>query len=260
MNLIKTDLINALKAGIRMDGRKLLDSRKLDVEVGGVKTAEGFARVKLGETEVLAGVKLSVGTPFSDTPDEGVISVSCDLSPLASPEFESGPPSVQAIELARIVDRGIREAKTVDLKQLCIEPKEKVWMINVDIAPINDSGNLIDAAGIAAVLALKNTVFPAYENDVVDYKHHTDKKLPTSKIPIPVTVCKFDKFFVVDPAENEEKFIDARLTAAVTEDNIITAIQKGGDSAITVDEAKEMMSLIIKKSQEIRKKIEKYLK
>ena len=260
MNMIKLDIINALKEGVRLDGRKLLDFRDLQVEVGGVKTAEGFARVKLGQTEVLAGVKLGVGTPFPDTPDEGVISVNCDLSPLASPDFESGPPSREAIELARIVDRGIREAQTVDLKQLCIVPKEKVWMINLDLAPINDEGNLIDAAGIAAILALKNTVFPVYKDDVVDYKEHTDKKLPIQSLPIPVTVYKFDKYLVVDPTDTEERFIDARLTAAITENNVITAIQKGGDAALTIEEAKEMMSLIIKKSQEIRKKIEKYLK
>ncbi len=259
MNFIKQNLIKALESNIRVDNRKLLDFRRLKVEVNTVKTAEGFARVKLGETEVLAGVKLSVDKPFNDTPEEGVISVSADLSPLASPEFESGPPDIKSIELARIIDRGIREAEAVDLKKLCIEPWEKVWVVNVDICPINDDGNLIDASGIAAIIALHNTYFPEYDGKVVNYKKHTNKKLPVKKAPIPITVYKYVDVFLLDPTSDEEKLYDARLTAAVTEDNIITALQKGGDAALTRDEVKKMINLSIKKAGEIREKIKKYL-
>ena len=259
MNLIKQDIVHALKKGIRFDSRSPFEFRDLKIEVGNVKTAEGFAHVKLGETEVLAGVKLSVDRPFSDTPDAGVLSVNSDLSPMASPDFEAGPPSIKAIELARVVDRGIRESGAVDVKALCIEPKEKVWVVNVDIAPLNDDGNLIDASGIAAILALKNARFPEYDGEVVNYKKHTDKKLPVTRVPIPVTVFKFADMLLVDPTSQEESFIDARLTATSMEGGVITALQKGGYSPISVEEAGKMVELSIKKADEIRKKIKEYI-
>ena len=257
MNLIKQDIIKALKKGIRFDSRGPTDFRDLQVEIGGVKTAEGFAHVKLGETEVLVGVKLSVEKPFPDTPDEGVLSVNSDLSPMANPKFEAGPPSIKAIELARVVDRGIRESRTVDVKSLCIEPGEKVWVVHVDIAPINDDGNLIDASGIAAILALKNTVFPEYDGETVNYKKHTDNKLPVSATPIPITVFKCGDQLIIDPTEEEETFSDARLTVTSMENGVITALQKGGEGPLTIDEINEMANVAIKKAGEVRKKIEK---
>ena len=45
-----------------------------------------------------------------------------ELVPFASPMFESGPPREDAIELARVVDRGIRHSEIVDKKKLCITP------------------------------------------------------------------------------------------------------------------------------------------
>jgi len=92
---------------------------------------------------VFAGVKLEIGTPYPDTPDEGGLMINTELIPLSNPEFESGPPGIQAIELSRVVDRGIRESKAIDMKKLCIEPKEKVWTVIVDIIPINDEGNYV---------------------------------------------------------------------------------------------------------------------
>ena len=41
--------------------------------------------------------------------------------PLADPTAEPGPPGEDVIELARVVDRGIRESGMVDLKQLVLE-------------------------------------------------------------------------------------------------------------------------------------------
>ena len=130
----------------RIDGRKFDEYRKIEVEYGiSPKSAEGSARVKIGDTEVLAGIKMELGTPFSDKPDEGSIMVNVELIPMASSLFESGPPSINAIELARVTDRGIRESKALDFKKLCVREGEKVWLVFIDIYPINADGNLFDA-------------------------------------------------------------------------------------------------------------------
>ncbi len=241
---------------------KRLDSRKLDeyrepikVDYGISKTAEGSARVQIGETVVLAGVKLSIEKPYPDTPDQGGIMVNVELLPLSSPEFEPGPPGSLAVELSRVIDRGIREAKAIDVKKLCIEKGEKAWTVSIDICPINDAGNLFDAAGLAALAALKDAKFPKYENDEIDYKTHSNKKLPLSQEPIPVTIIKIGSKFLVDPTSHEEKAYDARLTVSTTPDGTISALQKGGDETLTIAEIDDMVKIALEKGKFLREKL-----
>src|SRR5437879_4811957 len=112
--------------GQGVDGRVLDEPRKVAIQRSFVKTAEGSARVKLGNTDILVGIKMSVGEPYPDTPNTGVLSTSVELIPMASPTFEAGPPRPDAIELARVVDRGIRESKMVNMETLWISQKETV--------------------------------------------------------------------------------------------------------------------------------------
>src|SRR3989344_9504507 len=187
----KNHIIKLLQSDTRLDGRKPLEFRQpVKVEYGISKTAEGSARVLIGETEVVVGIKMETMEPYPDTPDEGTIMVGAELLPLSNPDFESGPPGIQAVELARVVDRGIRESKALDFKKLCIKKGEKAWMLMIDIITINDAGNLFDASALAAVAALKDSKFPKLEEDKVDYKVKTNKAIPLAKEPISVTVCK----------------------------------------------------------------------
>ncbi|MBI2653219.1 exosome complex protein Rrp42 [Candidatus Woesearchaeota archaeon] len=251
---LRNHIIGLLNADIRLDGRKLTEYRKpIEVEYGVVKTAEGSARVKIGETDVIVGVKLDVGEPYPDTPDEGTIIVGAELLPLSNPEFELGPPGIQAIELARVVDRGIRESKALDFKKLCITPSEKIWMVIIDICPINDAGNLFDAASLAALAALKDTKYPAFDGEKIDYKAKTDKKLGLEKMPIAVTVIKIGSKFIVDPDIEEEKAIDARLTVSSIEDGTLCAMQKGGDFPLSIEDIDKMLDIGIEKAKELRK-------
>lgn len=248
------NLSKYLAKGIRYDGRKFLEYRKVTVEPGIAANADGSARVKIGETEVIAGVKMEIGTPYPDTPDKGSMMVNVELLPLSSPDFESGPPSEYAIELARVVDRGIRESEALDVRKLCIVEKEKAWIVVIDICTINDDGNLFDAISLATISAIKNTKFPAVDEDYnLDYKNRTDKGVELKKTPIEVTVFKIGKDLIVDPSPDEEAMMDARLTVAVTEDNGLCALQKGGNDGLSVDEIMTMVNIAIEKSQELRK-------
>src|SRR3989344_801306 len=159
-NLTRDTLNKMFSEGKRFDGRGLLDLRDIEVSYGVSNKAEGSARVKIGKTEVVVGVKLAPGEPYPDSLDKGNLMVSGDLLPLASPRFESGPPGFQAIELPRLVDRAVRESGMIDLSKLVIEEGKKVWTLFIDIYPINDDGNLIDASNIAALAALKDAVIP----------------------------------------------------------------------------------------------------
>ncbi|MEM4366348.1 MAG: exosome complex protein Rrp42, partial [Candidatus Woesearchaeota archaeon] len=244
----KEHLMKYLEKGVHFDGRHLTEYREVVVETDISKSAEGSARVKIGDTEVLAGVKLAVEQPYPDTPDQGNLMVNAELLPLSNPAFEPGPPTEQAIELARIVDRGIRESKAIDQKKLCIVKGEKVWSIMIDICTINDDGNLLDASALAALAALKNTRFPAYDGEKIDYMTKTTVKLPIVREPIAITVVKIGNFLLLDPSFEEEKLANSRLTVTVTKEGNICALQKGGDEPLELDEIERMVKIALEKA------------
>lgn len=253
-NNLREHIIKLFSSITRLDGRKFTDYRKpLKVEVGITNTAEGSARVRVGKTDVMVGVKAEVMEPYPDIPNEGSIQVGAELLPLSNPDFELGPPGIEAVELARVVDRGIRESKCIDFKKLCIKEGEKAWVLVIDICTINDAGNLFDASALAAIAALKNMAFPKYENDKIDYKEKTNKTLEIKDIPVSVTVSKIGEKFIVDPDSDEERVIDARLTVASLSDGTLCALQKGGDYPLTADDIDKMIDIGVEKGKELRK-------
>ncbi len=243
-----------MSKGKRLDGRGLTDYREIKVEMGVVEKAEGSARVLLGKTEVLVGVKVEVGTPFPDTPNEGVLTVNAELVPLASPTFEPGPPNENAIELARVIDRGIRESKAINLEKLCLEPGKKVIVVFVDVYVLNHDGNLIDASAISALAALVNTKMFKYEIEGEEVKVKPGyTPLPMQNYPIAITFAKIDGTLAVDPWLEEEQVMDARLTITIEKDGKICAIQKGGTGYFTTEQISEAAKIAIEKASEIRK-------
>lgn len=254
VSIIKQHLLHLFSNGVREDGRKLDEYREVKIEYGiSAKSAEGSARVIIGKTEVIAGVKLEVGEPFPDNPDEGTIVVNAELLPLSNPKFESGPPGVDAVELSRVVDRALREGKAIDFKKLCIKEGEAMWMVLIDIYPINDDGNLFDAAALAALAAVKDAKFPALvEGNRVDYHGPRTKPLPLKHVPISCTVFKLGDHLIVDPTITEQEMSDARLTVAFMEDGRACAMQKGGDGALVQKDLLAIYDLAYKKTQELR--------
>jgi len=244
--------LELIMKGKRMDERKFEDFRKIEIEKDVSNKAEGSARVKVGDTEVIVGVKLNTGEPFSDTPEEGILIVNAEFTPLASPDFESGPPGENAIELARIVDRGIRESKCIEVEKLCLVPKEKVWMIFVDVHIINDQGNLLDAAALAAIVALSNAKIPKIKDEEI-VRDEYDRDLPVVFKPVNITVGKVGNSFLVDPNLEEEKILDAKLSVGVRDDGKICALQKQGIKELNFEDLEKMVDIAVKKSKDLRK-------
>jgi len=236
----------------RSDGRKLDEYRKIVIKKGLIKNAEGSAEVKIGKTKVIVGVKFGIGTPYSDTPNEGTLMVNAEFSPMSSPDFEAGPPRENAVELARVVDRGLRESHCIDLKKLCITPEEQVLSMFVDVHIINNAGNLIDCAFLASIAALMDAKMPKVENDKI-VPGQAEDDLEVLHQPVEITVCKIGDKFVVDPTDDEEESVDAKLTIAVREDDMICALQKQHVEGLTVDDVKQMIEIAMKKSKELRK-------
>jgi exosome complex component RRP42 len=255
VNINKKRIIELLASGKRTDGRGLTDYREIQIESGVIERAEGSARVRLGKTEVLVGVKVGTGTPFADVPDKGVLTVNAELVPLASPDFEPGPPGEMAVELARVVDRGIRESKAIDLEKLCVESGKMVFVVFVDVYVLNHDGNLIDASAMAALAALINTkMFKYTVEDCTIVKKPGYNPLPMADYPIAVTFAKIGNKLILDTGLDEEQVMDARLTMTLNKDGNICAIQKGGGSGyFTRDEISEATKIAIEKTAELRK-------
>lgn len=262
-NLNIQKLKTMFEEGKRFDGRKLDEFRKIEISYDVSNKAEGSARVKLGKTEVIAGVKMVVGTPYPDSPDKGNLSVSADLLPLASPRYEVGPPKFNAIELPRLVDRAIRGAEMIELNKLCIEKGEKVWTVMIDVYPINDDGNMVDAATIAAIAALHNAKVPELnEEGRVDYDKESKKKLPLLEgtYPISISFYKLGNSLILDPTREEEEACDVRLNWAVSHWNgkyMINSSQKSGELTMSKKEIEHMMALLPKKFEDLNAHVKK---
>lgn len=240
-----------IEENLRPDGRAFKQLREIKIQTGFIKKAEGSALVSLGNTQVLAGVKLDVGEPYPDTPQEGVLIVNAELLPLASPTFESGPPNEKSVELARVVDRGIRESKCIDLEQLCIVPKEKVWMVNVDLHILDHDGNLIDTAALAAISALLNAKMVKYEDGEVI--REAAGALPLRDKPVAITTAKIGSKLLLDANLEEESALDARLTITTNNAGNICAVQKGGTGFFNSQEIEQALDMSIEKGKELRK-------
>ncbi len=247
--------LELIQNGKRVDKREFMQFRDIEIKENVIDTAEGSAYVRFGNTQVIVGVKMGNGTPFPDTPNEGILSVSAEFTPLASPEFESGPPGEDAVELARLVDRGIRESKSIEMEKLVITPGEKVWSVFVDIHIIDNQGNLLNAAALAALAALLNTHMPKLDAEGNIVREEREGKLPVVHKPVTVSVCKVGDKLFLDPILEEESVIDAKLSIGVREDDKICSIQKQGSNGIEFGVLEKMIDIAIEKSKELRKMV-----
>ena len=123
---------NGLLTDLRIDGRRIFDFRDLVIEFGrcaiiflafsiydrikldlGLISCcgcreDGEAQVRLGNTRVMAVVTAELVQPYRDRPNEGTLSIFTEFSPMADPSFEAGRPGEFAVEVGRIIDRGLR--------------------------------------------------------------------------------------------------------------------------------------------------------
>ena len=248
MSVLKKDYIyNLMLKGKRADGRTFDEIRDIDLRTNVIDKAEGSAWIKLGGTELLVGIKLQVGSPFPDSEGEGVIITSMELNPIASPDFEAGPPKEDAIEMARVTDRGIRESGAIDLSKLCITEGEEVWIVFIDIHVLNNEGNIQDAASLAAIAALMTTTIPGEREG-----RGEDMPMPIRDMPVSVSLVDIGGEVMVDPDLDEEAVCDSRLTIVSNQDGSISGMQKSGDGALNDEKLLKAVSIACKKASELR--------
>ncbi len=260
--LKRETILSLAKKGARIDKRRLDQYRPIKLTLGVAGKAHGSALAEIGNTKVMVGVKVEVGRPFKDMPDMGVLNVNAELLPLASSEFEPGPPDENAIELARVIDRALREPGVVDLSELVLIPGEKVLVVWVDIYVLDHDGNLFDASMLATMGALLDTMMPGYEvkEDGSVEVTGPPRPLPVTKKVVSVTLGVLGNIFLVDPSLEEEVVADGKLVFAFDEEGNLVGLQKSGPAWIDYERVGPAFNLAYSKHKELLEVLERALK
>ena len=246
--LLRAHLSDLAANNARIDGRSQWEGRNLEIEHSVLPRAEGSAMVRMGDTIVLAGVKFQIMQPYPDRPNQGGLMCSADVRPIAGRNWEAGPPSPEAIELGRVVDRGIRESGCIDVDSLCIIPGEKAWQVILDLFAVSDDGNLFDAFALAGIAALRNATVPAERFEVGE-----DYALSVSKTPIMCSYHKVGGRFVYDACSREELGGDERIHITLGDDDNVHSLQKGLKGIFSAEEFAEIMTNAQERTKELRK-------
>ncbi|OYT39810.1 MAG: exosome complex component Rrp42 [Desulfurococcales archaeon ex4484_58] len=259
----KETIKRLLKKGERIDGRSLDSYRSINILLNPIPKAEGSALVKIGNTMVMTGVKLEIGTPYSDRPNEGILQVHAEFVPLASPTFEPGPPDEDAIEVARVIDRSLREPRAIKLEDLVLIPGKKVWLIFNDLYLLDYDGNVVDAGMLSTILALNMAKIPyvnitSEENITIDRSTRI-KPLPLNLNVVTVTIGIFEEDLIVDPCLEEELVLDSKITFAIDEYNRIVGLQRTGMKGIKTALFEKAMELALSKGRELHELLRKVL-
>lgn len=258
-DLKKKKIAALLKEGQRVDGRALDEPRQLTIDTGVIPKAEGSARVRLGDTEVVCGVKIQPDKPFPDLGDRGIFICTAEIMPLADPSVETGPPGEEVIELARVVDRGIRESGMIDLTQLVLQKNKSVVGIFVDNSVTDYDGNLFDACSYASVASILSCKIPKWEikDDVPTKVDGQVVDPPITTLPVSVTMARIGDQIIVDPNADEWGCMDARITITTNSAGNICAIQKGGNDGFTQEQLVKCGQISIATGAKIRETIKK---
>lgn len=246
----KETILSLLEKNERLDGRKFLEYRPITIQKGAIPNAEGSALVSIGNTKVLASVKFEVLEPFKDRPEDGVLIANAEFVPFAADNFEPGPPNEDSIELARVVDRGLRESGAIDFGSLFIE-EGKVYGIFLDLYLLDYVGNYFDTAALAAISALLDAKIPKYEDGELlrdEFKGH----LNVVEVPVTTTFFKIGNHVIIDALTEEEFAADARLTVGTIEKKLCS-MQKGLGGSFKKSEVLELIDIAFDKGKELRR-------
>uniref|UniRef100_A0A6V7QXP0 Protein ECERIFERUM 7 n=1 Tax=Ananas comosus var. bracteatus TaxID=296719 RepID=A0A6V7QXP0_ANACO len=262
---------DALAADLRIDGRRPFDYRRITIKFGrhvllsfhiqsllGSNQEDGSSEVQLGETHVMGYVTAQLVQPYRDRPNEGTLAIFTEFSPMADPSLRQG-----VLENMQL-NWGV-ESRAVDMESLCVVAGKSVWAIRVDLHILDNGGNLIDAANIAALAALLTfrrpecTVGGDNGQEVVVHDPEVREPLPLTMhhLPVAVTFAYFGEggIMVIDPSYKEEAVMGGRMTATINSNGDVCAIQKAGGEGVVSSVIMQCLRIASVKAADITSKI-----
>ncbi|CAB3228667.1 unnamed protein product [Arctia plantaginis] len=227
-----------LSEGYRLDGRNYNESRQLSISFG---SEYGSCIVSLGETKVLAQVSCEVTQPKQIRPNEGILYINVEISPMAGPQFEANRQTDLSVYLNRLLEKCYKDSKCIDLESLCIVVEEKVWSLRVDIKVLNHDGNLIECASIATLTSLAHFKRPDVTRSGDSVIIHTlAEKDPIPTVLFHYPVCATFAIFDGDILLSDPSFFEESVCTSSTEEGINSG---GGVLVIGLNQYKELCLL-----------------
>ena len=98
--------------GIRSDGRKVNETRKVTIKTGVLKNADGSAYIEFGGNKILAGVfgPRDVHPKHMSNPDTGILRVRYHMEPFSVTERKKPAPSRREIEISKVIKEALEPA------------------------------------------------------------------------------------------------------------------------------------------------------
>lgn len=252
-----------IKSAVRPDGRKHTQHRPVNISFG---PDFGCCVVALGNTKVLTKVSATVAEPRLTRPSEGVINIRVDLSMLGSVNYDTMRSSDDCVQLSRLLHKGIKNSRCIDLESLCIISGEKVWHIQVDVSILNHEGNLIEATSISTLAALAHFRRPECsieDGNVVIHSFEDREPIRFVLLHYPFLMkyifLKEAKICVVDPSEDEEKFCDGYLIVGANVFREIALLHVSGKSVISRDQILRQCDYAVSQSKILSDKLKEAL-
>lgn len=275
-------ILESLKNGFRVDGRKLDESRKPEIKIS--EEEYGYVELTWGLTKLSIRVSCEIENPFEDRPFEGIFNINTEISSMASSQFENGKNSDDEILISRLIEKAIRRSNALDLENLCIIAGSKVWSIRVDLNFLNYDGGLIDASSIGVMTALSHFKKPDISingEEIIIHSYEERQPIPLSILHIPI--CVSFSFFnpngkeenikgelneeisIIDANQREELIRDGNLVITINKNRELIQLSKNGglpiDAIVLMNLSKEAYKIaelytdlikdLIKKNEEI---------
>ena len=263
-------IVNGIDNGeFRIDGRNPEDYRIVQLETGVLVNTNGSSRLRLGNTELLTGVKVELGTPKTNKPNQGWVEFHVDCSPNAGLAFQGRGGQDLSNGICTHLARCYNNHSSLDLTQLCIVPGKHCWVVHVDVIMLEYGGNLFDACSIAVKAALHDIGIPnvtATAGDEGEYEINLPEdpsdviKLKTSNCPVLVTISKIGNHHVVDATLEEEFCSHASLIVGVTSKGMITGVKKRGQGSLCLESVNEMLETAKKVGKRVNQGFSKLMK
>ncbi|KAL5204260.1 hypothetical protein ABZP36_009131 [Zizania latifolia] len=256
-----------LRESVRPDARRPAEARPTTVALGAVSSAHGSALVRLGDTAMLASIKLELTSPPSEAPDEGSVVVEFHMPPICSPLVRPGRPAEVAPVITKVLEDILMSSRMLNLKELCLINEKASWLAYLDVYCLNADGSLFDAALISAVAAFTHLqiplvsvgddgrVFTVGRNEgkiKCEFVNREKRKLKLDNIPFSLTCALHKDSVLADPTAEEESIIETSVTIVLDSSDHIVSIQKPGGAVASMATIKECISLAKDRRRKLR--------
>ncbi len=148
------DVVLLDENGIRCDGRKIDETRKVTIKAGILKNATGSAYIEFGANKILVGVygPRDVHPKHLANTDTGIIRCRYHMSPFSVTERKNPAPSRREIEIGKVIKEALQPALILD--------KFPRTSVDVFIEVLQADGGSRCAALAAASVALADAGIP----------------------------------------------------------------------------------------------------